>query len=138
MKVYVASKFENAKEVREAHAALKADGHEITHDWTWEDASEYHGDELIRYLQECAEKDRYGVESADAILLINYARCAGAFTELGLAIAYQKFIVVIDAHHPEKARNIFFYLPKVVHADDLAHARVIFRLKEGEMKVRAG
>ncbi len=34
MRVYVASKFENAEAVRKAIAELTAAGHEVTRDWT--------------------------------------------------------------------------------------------------------
>lgn len=123
MKGYVASKFENAEAVREAHKALRDDGHVITHDWTGEDAEGLEGEALEVYLQSCAEKDVEGVESGEFFLMLNHARIAGGNTEFGIAIAAKKFIVVIDGHHPEKPRNIFFHLPYVHHAKDLEEAR---------------
>lgn len=123
MNVYVASKFENVKPVQEAYVALKDDGHKVTHDWTGEDASQLDGKELEAYLQGCAERDMQGVLDADALLLINYTGCAGAYAEFGMALAADKYIVVIDGHHPDKPRNIFFHLATVHHAKDLEEAR---------------
>lgn len=130
MRVYVASKFENTKAVREAQAALKDDGHIISHDWTFENAEALAGSALEAYLQGCAERDMEGVINADALLLINYTGCAGAYVELGMALASGRFVVVIDGHHPEKPRNIFFHLAHVHHAKDLEDARKILLAHE--------
>ena len=56
--------------------------------------------------------------------------------EFGLAIAHRKFIVAIDAHHPETARNIFFHLRQVHHAADLAEARQMFKRHEAHLRAR--
>jgi hypothetical protein len=130
MDIYVASKFENKKAVREAYLALMADGHSITHDWTGEDAEGLEGEALETYMRGCAEKDVKGVEGGQGFLMLNHARIAGGNTEFGIAIATKKFIVVIDGHHPDKPRNIFFYLPMVHHARDLAEARILFNAQQ--------
>lgn len=123
MRIYVASKFENTRAVRAAHAALRDDGHIISHDWTEENAESLAGQALEVFLQGCAEKDVEGVLSADAFLLLNHELMAGGFTEFGMAIAAEKFIVVLDGKHPDKPRNIFFHLAHVHHAKDLEEAR---------------
>jgi hypothetical protein len=123
VRIYVASKFENSGLVREAHAALREDGHTISHDWTTESADGLYGQALEVYLQGCAEKDVEGVLSADAFLLLNHVLMAGGFTEFGMAIVKEKFIVVIDGRHKDKPRNIFFHLAHVHHAADLEEAR---------------
>jgi hypothetical protein len=125
MRIYVASKFQNTKAVKEAYEALKADGHVITHDWTNESAEGMTGQALEDYLVLCAKKDLRGVQDGDALLLLNHQLMAGGFTEFGMAVAYGKYIVVIDGHHPDKPRNIFFHLPNIVHAKDLTDARKI-------------
>jgi hypothetical protein len=130
VKIYCASKFENTKAVREAYLALRDDGHTITHDWTNENAEMLAGHALEAYLQGCAEKDVAGVLEADAFLLLNHQLMAGGFSEFGMAIAADKFIVVIDGKHPEKPRNIFFHLPHVHHAKDLDDARKILLAHE--------
>jgi hypothetical protein len=130
MRIYVASKFENTKAVREAYAALQKDGHTITHDWTGENADGLHGEELELYLRGCAEKDVNGVTDGQGFLLLNHERVAGANTELGIAIAHKKFIVVIDGKHPDKPSNIFFHLPSVHHAKDIEQARTFFKIHQ--------
>jgi hypothetical protein len=135
MLIYVASKFENSKSVREAHAALREDGHTITHDWTSENATGKTGEELEYYLEDCARKDLHGVIEANGMLLLNHQLMAGGFSEFGMALMKRAIfgdgsilIVVIDGRHPEKPRNIFFHLSSFVHhARDLAHAREIFK-----------
>jgi nucleoside 2-deoxyribosyltransferase len=120
--VYVASKFENTTAVREAHDKLIELGHRVTHDWTYEDASKLTGEEREKYMRLCAHKDLDGVKNCDVLLLINYPKCAGAFTELGIAIALHKHIVVVDAYKEGLPHNIFFHLPWVVIAADLEGA----------------
>jgi hypothetical protein len=127
VKIYVASKFENSKSVKEAYLALRDDGHTITHDWTNESSEGMDGAALEAYLQGCADKDVEGVETADALLLLNHNLMAGGFTEFGIAIGAKKFIVVIDGRNPEKPRNIFFHLHYVHHARNLAEAREILK-----------
>jgi hypothetical protein len=130
MKIYCASKFENTKSVREAYAALQADGHTITHDWTGENADGLHGQALELYLRSCAEKDVRGVSHGQGFLLLHHERVSGALTELGIAIALKKFIVVIDGKHPDKPSNIFFHLPDVHHAQSLEQARTLFNVHQ--------
>lgn len=137
MRGYVASKFQNSKAVQEAHAALRDDGHVITHDWTGESADGLSGAALEVYLQGCAEKDVDGVETGEFFLLLNHELMAGGFTEFGIAIAKRVFIVVIDGHHPDKPRNIFFHLPYVHHAKDLGEARKMLLAHELFLKEQA-
>lgn len=132
MRIYVASKFENTQAVREAHRVLKADGHEITHDWTSENAEGLKGKKRKAYMEKCAHADVVGVLSASGILVLNHERMAGGFTEFGMAIAAHWLtrsmcIVVIDGHTDGKPRNIFFHLPFVFHAKNLTEARKIFK-----------
>lgn len=122
MRVYVASKFENQEQVRKVHRLLTESGHIITHDWTWESVEGKKGEERERYLKDCATKDYNGVDTCDVFFLINYLHCAGAYTEFGIALRAQKCIVVVDGHHPEKSRNIFFHLPDVHHFTSVEEA----------------
>jgi nucleoside 2-deoxyribosyltransferase len=117
MKVYVASKLENYGQVREVYRLLTELGHEITHDWTEEFFMEDKSN-----AQMIAELDYNGVCDCDILFLINYQRCAGAFTELGIALHAGKVIVVVDGFHEEKPSNIFFHLPMVNHFDTIEDA----------------
>jgi len=131
MRIYVASKFENTTAVREAYRLLREAGHEITHDWTNESAEGLTGQEREDYLVRAALADVKGVMGASGILVLNHQRMAGGFTEFGIAIGAHwggrnTCIVVIDGHHEEKPRNIFFHLPFVWHAKDMKEALKIF------------
>ena len=142
MKVYVASKFENKLAVREFYKKLIYDGHTITHDWTNEDASGLVGVALEDYLNACANKDVGGVLDGEAFVLLHYEKISGAASEFGIAIADQvlrspdKLIVIVDGHHPEKPRNIFFHLAYVRHVKDEDEARAV--LKAHERALREG
>ena len=131
MKIYVASKFENKDAVRAAYARLREDGHEITCDWAAEDATGLDGSALHTYLAGCAHKDLVGVQACDALVLLNHERGCGMFTEMGIALAGGKLVIVIDA---DKRPNIFFHLPNVVHARDLDDA--LHLLSTAEQLVR--
>lgn len=130
MRIYVASKFENTKAVREAYKVLQKDGHIITHDWTGETADGLSGDALALYLRSCAEKDVEGVANGQGFLLLHHANVSGALTEMGIAIALKRFIVVIDGRHPDKPSNIFFHLPTVHHVRDIEQARILFNVHQ--------
>ena len=134
MVIYVASKFENSKVVKEAQKILSQDGHTISHDWTVEDATGKSGDALERYMRVCARKDLKGVEVADALLLFNHAGGCGMFTEFGIALALRKVIVVIDAFVQGKPKNIFFHLPEVHHVVSLREARILFKQVDEELR----
>lgn len=107
MRVYVAGKFEETQAVRAIQAKVRAAGHEITHDWTGEDPAGRQGEELALFLKECAEKDLFGVMSADALVLLNHDRAFGAMTEFGLAVASQIPVFVLKS---EVRDNIFYNL----------------------------
>lgn len=132
MRIYVATKFENSPAAREAYEALKADGHEISHDWTWENSAGLEGEVREVYITDNAEKDTSGVLTANGFLILNYEKIAGGNTEFGMAIAKKRLghkmcLVAIDAFHEDKPRNIFFHLYDVIHAKDLTEARAIFK-----------
>lgn len=119
MKIYVASKFENVEEVREAFRLLRAAGHEITHDWTVESVGTRTGPELKEFLENCAHADFMGVTDADILLLINHPLGKGMWVEMGMALAFR---IPILAVFPERSDNIFMHLPEVAHFDSIQQA----------------
>lgn len=121
MRVYVASKFENEQAVREAHRLLRERGHIITLDWTGKVATEEEP------LSHHAQADFGGVASAHALILLHHPNVCGAMTEMGIALALRKDVIVIDADRGPA--NIFFSLPQVKHARDMRHALEL--LEEG-------
>lgn len=110
MRIYVASKFENTAEVWSVMDRLRGMGHVITHDWTREALGDRTGAEAEAYLVDCAQKDMAGVETADAVFVINHPAGKGMWTELGMALAWQIPVFFVC---PERAMNIFTHLPGV-------------------------
>lgn len=119
MRVYLATKFENLKEFNEAKQMLEDLGHELTHDWSKEDASGKTGPELEAYLTGCALADLQGVRDAEALLIINHEKGKGMFVEMGAALAWQKPVFFV---YPDRAYNIFTKVPGVEEFDDLTKA----------------
>lgn len=119
MRIYVASKFENTTEVWEAMNLLRGMGHTITHDWTHENPGDRKGGDLAVFLAECAQKDMDGVETADALLVINHPAGKGMWTEMGMAIAWG---IPVFFCCPERAYNIFTELPGVEKFATIAEA----------------
>ncbi len=132
MKVYVASKFERVPQVREIQERLKRDGHVIVADWTSHSAAGKRGEDLVRYLQSCAENDAQGVADADAIVLLHDDNCRGGFTELGIAIGYNmalaragvasKIVAVIGGRVRAPDHGPIFYFQQYVRHFDTAEA----------------
>lgn len=107
MRVYVAGKWEERLRAREVMETIRAKGHVITHDWTHEPKEET--DEV---LLECANLDVQGVESADALVFVaeKNLKFAGAYTELGIAIAHDLPVYVLGEF---ATSNIFMRLPSI-------------------------
>lgn len=98
MKIYVASKFSNWRAVRDLYSSLRADGWEITQDWTL-DAERFFVGGLVEtddVLSQAALDDMSGVISADVVVLwLPAAR--GGHVELGMALALHKPVVIYSS-----------------------------------------
>lgn len=112
MKCYVASSFKCKDDFHALRKVLEANGHTITHDWTKEDASAVDPEELDTYLMLCAGNDLMGVAAADVFILIARPNMAGAFVEMGVALAMSVPVVVLDAYRDGNQNNIFYALPQ--------------------------
>ncbi len=122
MKIYVASKFENKELVKEVQEELIREGHSITHDWSNESDAGKTGIELENYQARCAQQDFDGVKNADLVLLINHQGCKGTYTEFGIALALNKYVVIVK---PELTNQVFFHLKhphKIFWAKSIADA----------------
>lgn len=119
MKAYVATKFEEASLAKSTMRALEALGHTVTHDWTNENADGLSGDALTAYLRGCAERDVKGVVDCDVFVLLNHPNGKGMFTELGIAIALKKRIIVVQRG---LSSNIFLFLSECECASTIAEA----------------
>ena len=87
MKIYVAARFFDKQKVKEVYKRLKADGHEITADWTGHlNPKPFTKNQKI--AKQYAVKDLTGVINCDVfILLTNKQSGTGSSTELGAAFA---------------------------------------------------
>ncbi len=94
MRVYVSTSFANKEEAKEVMEQFRSLGFTISHDWTEEKTEGESGESLKDFLQRCAVLDFQGVQNCDLFFLINDTRAKGAFTELGMAIAYEKAIII--------------------------------------------
>jgi len=111
MNIYVAGKWEETEAVRAVQELVRQAGHIVSYDWT-------------RYLKDLplrlqAIADLEGVLQADAVIFLNHPRCAGAFTEIGIAIGQQIPVVVVK---PELKDNIFFNLDRVYSCQTASEA----------------
>lgn len=134
MKIYVASSFLNKPEVKAAQEALVAAGHGIAHDWTPDVAPGAKGsDDFLRYCWHSGVKDYYGVQRADALIILNDLRGRDMLVEFGMALGARKpvFFVRGDAYKREWA-SVFLYCPGVVLCDTLEGAlKELKRLENG-------
>jgi hypothetical protein len=114
MKIYVATQFANREQAADVMRELRARRHVVTQD---SDAG-LAGVERDRYLTACAKRDFHGVRDCDVFLLLDAPECRGAYTELGMALALEKGVVVVDGPR----RNIFLQIPTVVHCASIGEA----------------
>jgi hypothetical protein len=85
-KVYVAGTWENRTLVKTIMSVVEGAGHVITTDWTT-----HEGDRDDEYARE----DFEAVKACDVFVLMDPARASrGKFTELGMALAYGKKVVL--------------------------------------------
>jgi len=104
MRVYVAGTWEYRVFVRELMNVLERAGHEIAVDWTRHvpasEASSY------------AEEDMLGVKTCEAFVLVDpKTPSKGKFTELGMAIAWNKRIaILLDDQHDIDCLGVFGHL----------------------------
>ena len=108
MKIYVAGKFGDKKEIQSVQQALIENSHSITHDWT---QYEHTHDETKYDIAEFAAGDVNGVKSADTLLI--YITDAdydykGTNVELGVALGCGIPVCIIDTVKDSKfSKNIF-------------------------------
>lgn len=119
MKFYVATSMHNKSAARAAMDLIEASGHEVTHDWTWEDASSFtQGTPVFEaYLEHCGRQDLRGVQKADAVIVLAHPEMRDTRAELGIALGMGKPVFIVE---PGKTHSVFYFacirVPSVVHA----------------------
>lgn len=117
MRIYVASSYHRKDDVRNLILQLKRARHTITFDWTTD------VDQVLTIGAEAAAlKDYWGVVTAEMIIVLHDDRGRGMGTELGVAVANFKKIIVVGSKIQEKfgclqRENVFYHLPGVLHID---------------------
>lgn len=115
MRIYTASKFENAAFVRVFNDQLRALGHIVTWDWTDTDEFDEFGvlvDSNISHFdrRRYGMLDYAGVMQCDLLILIDYeVPVRGGAWEAGMAIGAGKEVWIVNYQH----KVIFDVLPQV-------------------------
>jgi hypothetical protein len=107
MKVYVATRYEDKAEAARWIQHVRDLGVEVTHDWTA--VEEAGADPVLRRSYACADME--GVRDADVVwILAPEEGGRGCWTELGMALALHKYVVVSG---PGVRKNIFDTLASI-------------------------
>lgn len=117
---YVATAFDNAPSARDAMARIRDLGHQITHDWTTEEANaDKFTDDFERraFLEECGRADYCGVMNADAVIVLAHPDMRDTRAEMGIALGRQIPVYVVDAW---RAHSVFYSLVERVMSVDAA------------------
>jgi nucleoside 2-deoxyribosyltransferase len=111
MKIYLAANpgknFINRQSVIDMMDEIKNAGHTITHDWVSHRPET--PEDMTAHRVNAAIKDVEGVREADCLILIDDEFRGGIYTELGVALACYKPVVVVAP----KYNMIFFSHPLV-------------------------
>ncbi len=117
MKFYIAAYVREKRRVNEIHRKLKRLGHEITVDWTKNDAPKLKSrDRLSESTKAIATRDMNGVLDCDIfILLSDPAHGRAKYVELGAAIAsfIKKGRPLVYILGKKNNQSVFYYHPAV-------------------------
>jgi nucleoside 2-deoxyribosyltransferase len=122
MDIYVAGKTDDWERVRRVQESLVEVGHMITYDWTVnvEDDVDMGLEADERTRREWADDDQLGVKRADTVIfMVESEGLSGTLIELGMALAYEKNVIVVGI--PER-NSVFFshaLITEVPHEDDI-------------------
>ena len=91
MKIYVAGKWQDRKNVRKLMDELENGGHTVTYDWTKDEEN------AVGYPIQNTINDTLGVRNCDVIVgrFIDDYKYSGALTEMGMAIGLGKPVLII-------------------------------------------
>lgn len=110
MKLYVASKFENYREVEEFEDWAIGCGHVITYSWTPTAEAVLDGPRPgnIPSRESCALDDFRGVKDCHVFVLLLWPGLQGALVEFGMALAMGKEVWLVGEYDYDV---VFFHLP---------------------------
>jgi nucleoside 2-deoxyribosyltransferase len=108
-RIYVAGPWVDRENAKQLADRLQKFGYIITADWWNYESGIRTGEERDEFLTHCAVVDKRGVETADAVVLINSSVSEGKAVEQGIAIALDLPIIAIGTRG-EHSKNVFHYL----------------------------
>ncbi len=106
---YIATTLSNNKEHNRLRDFLVTSGHHITYDWTNHCSVQKDG---IERISEVASLESKGIENADYVFVI-FPACRATHTELGMAIALGKRIVLCGQEENKDETCAFYHHPNV-------------------------
>lgn len=117
MKLYIAGKFGARKIINNYIKEAELFGHIITHNWTKFETDNDNSDKKVL----ASVKDVNGVIDCECLICImddpNYAY-SGTFTELGVGLALNKKIIIVNFDTKSFCvTNIFYHHPNIIHVD---------------------
>lgn len=125
--VYLAAPFTHKKEAKEVRAKLEGIGMKVVAEWL-DSPSTLTNDDLTNPVyadefQQMAIQDVTGINSADCLVILNLEKSEGKATEMGLAYATGRPIIVVG----ERSRNVFYFLPGVIQCKTVEDCLELFQ-----------
>jgi len=131
--VYVAGRYSNVKLIRATQQAVRDIRLKISFDWTANYGETHNLPSAVQdsLLREAGKRDKRGVCKCDAVFAImdeiDYPYY-GTLSETGMALALNKYIVIVTGENKEKVNaNPFFRLDKVYAVKDIMDGLFILR-----------
>ena len=109
MKFYISARTAKVKEVKEMTSTLVDMGHEVTFDWTLEDAAVRRPYDPEWALL-VAEKEKTGISKSDFFIILGDSSGTGMYVELGIALANNCTVYAIGENNDA---TVFHYLKNV-------------------------
>lgn len=135
IRVYITSGFSNRAHVKICMTLLSgvSKGIEISHDWTSETWAGVTGSVLEVRRRQTALAGYEGVKTCDYFILLRHKQGCACYTELGMAIALGKKVIVCDSPEPSEPGpyNVFYALPEAKCVEGFFQALQHIVLEEG-------
>ncbi|MGM0852853.1 MAG: nucleoside 2-deoxyribosyltransferase [Bacillota bacterium] len=110
MYFYVASSFQNIKQVRDVSERLRRKGYIHTYDWTQNSRAS-----TVEELKKIGEKEKQAIIESDVILVL-LPGGKGSHVELGIALGLKKRVILFSPHNEVNdfaQTTTFYHLPEV-------------------------
>jgi nucleoside 2-deoxyribosyltransferase len=119
-KIYLAGPWIDRDMMPSIANTLEQNGHTITHKW-WQYEGKGEEFETEAFMRSCAVKDYRGVVDCDVVLVYNSAKSEGKAVEQGIALAFEKRIVLWTPGEMPSS-NIFYHMHNYRHVKTIDEA----------------